>query len=466
MLYLLLLLIVFVAIAVVVVRINSSFLVQQRAGDEMKVTDMLSMRLAPMLQNSQTQQMYDICVGESKENGGRMLVMSKTGTVIVDSHSQYNGRMIMAAEIDDIVNGRMDRSYGFHRLEEKGVTEWVGYYASAIIYDGAMIGIVIRSNSIMDLVSRMDSLQMTIQVYFFALLIIVVLLGFFISELITRPINQLQRVMLKSSRGSFTERAPVKGNDEVSELSRTFNMMSEKIENLDSTRNRFISNASHELKTPLSAIKVLVESILLQEDEEMEPEMIRDFLGDVNKEVDRLSHIVGDLLTLVQMDSRGIVLNLKDVSLAETVGETLKRIAPVARAKGVEVSLNVSEDATVRVDVIRFSQIIYNLVDNGIKYSRENGCVFVEVFRTNTEAVVVVSDDGIGIPKTDIPHLFDRFYRVDKARSRETGGTGLGLSIVREVVNMHHGEISVESEEDVGTTFTLKLPLPEEDISI
>lgn len=466
LLYLLLLLIVFVAIAVVVVRINGGFLVKQRSSDEMNITDTLALKTASLLSSSQTKELYDLCVSESKQSGGRILVMSKTGTVIVDSHSELNGRAIMTAEIDDIINRRMDRSYGFHRLGDVGSKEWVGYYASAIIYEGATIGIFLRSNSIMDLVQQLDSLQMTIQVYFFALLIVVILLGFFISEVITRPINRLQSVMLKASRGIFSERAPVTGNDEVSELSRTFNMMSEKIENLDNTRNRFISNASHELKTPLSAIKVLVESILLQGDDELDPEMVRDFLGDVNKEVDRLSHIVGDLLTLVQMDSSEIRLNLKDASLAETVRDTLKRLSPIAKHRGVTVGLQVGEDSAVKIDIIRFSQIIYNLVDNSIKYARENGSVQVEVSRTDTEAIVRVSDDGIGIPPADIPHLFDRFYRVDKARSRETGGTGLGLSIVREVINMHHGDISVESQENVGTTFIVRLPLPEEDIII
>ena len=457
------LLTVFIAVAIVVMHTTTNYLVETRASEEMAQSDVIALRISSLLHQKDSQAMYDICVEETRSGNGRVLVLSQSGTVLVDSYSILNGRTVNTAEIDDIIRHGKYQSYGFHRVEESVGYTWVGYYASAVIYDGARIGLVLRSCSVDDLVSQMDSIQMTIQVYFFAILVIIIFAAYFMSDYITRPINKLKSALLKTTRGDFTARADVRGRDEIAELSDTFNMMSERLENLDSTKNRFISNASHELKTPLSAIKVLVETILIQDDSEFDPEMVREFLNDVNGEVDRLNSIVGDLLTLVQMDSGELKLKLAEVSVGDIARETVRRLSPIAKEKGLELKCTIVEDSVIEADRLRLSQVIYNLADNALKYSSVNGHVEVYIDRSETDAVIEVRDDGIGIPEKDLPYLFDRFYRVDKARSRATGGTGLGLSIVRETVNMHKGDIRVESVENEGTTFTIRLPLLEEE---
>lgn len=453
------LLVVLVAIVYVVIRLTGNYLISQRAGAEMAQVDVLALRTASMLAQSDTQSLYDLCVDTVQENGGRMLVLSSGGTVVADSHSLLNGVEITTAEVYDILNLRMDRSYGFHNLDLEGQNEWVGYYASAIIYNGQRIGLILYASSIMDLVLQLDNLQMVIQIYFFSVLVVVLFVGFVISDYISRPINKLNNALLQTTHGDFSVRADARGNDEIAELAKTFNMMTEQLENLDSTRNQFISNASHELKTPLSAIKVLVENILLQPDEEMDPEMVRDFLTDVDKEVDRMTIMVSDLLTLVQMDSGGIVLRPVQMHAAEVVEETVKRLNPIAQSRGITIRTRYEENPLILADRLRFGQVLYNLIDNAIKYSHANGHVEVSVDREDQEVIITVEDDGIGIPEKDLPNLFDRFYRVDKARSRATGGTGLGLSIVREMVHLHHGRITVKSQEEVGTCFTIRLPV-------
>ncbi|MBQ3667985.1 MAG: ATP-binding protein, partial [Clostridia bacterium] len=214
---------------------------------------------------------------------------------------------------------------------------------------------------------------------------------------------------------------------------------------------------SHELKTPLATIKIMVQTLLYQE--VYDEGMSKDFLTDVDKEVDRLAAVVSDLLTLVGMDSGESKLNMEELSVTDMVSEDVKRLSPLARERGVELEYNASQSLEVYGDRIKLDQVFYNLIDNAIKYTPRGEGVKVEVTRQNKNAVIKVKDNGIGIPEADIKHIFDRFYRVDKARSRETGGTGLGLSIAKQIILAHNGNISVSSKPDMGSTFTVTLPL-------
>ena len=187
--------------------------------------------------------------------------------------------------------------------------------------------------------------------------------------------------------------------------------------------------------------------------------MTKEFLNDVNKEIDRLSRIVSDLLTLVNIDSGGMRLNRSDLDLNELLLEQVKRLAPLARENGVELDCSGREAVEVNGDSVKLQQVVYNVIDNAIKYTPRGGEVHASISRAGKRAIIRVADTGIGIPADDLPHVFDRFYRVDKARSRATGGTGLGLSIVKQIVMLHGGTISASSEEGKGTTFTIELPL-------
>ena len=191
----------------------------------------------------------------------------------------------------------------------------------------------------------------------------------------------------------------------------------------------------------------------------MDPAMTKDFLGDVNAEIDRLNRIVSDLLTLVNMDSGGMHLNLTDMSLNSLLEEQVKRLLPLARENGIEINLSMKEEVRVSGDSLKLQQVIYNVIDNAIKYTPRGGEVETTLTRSGRKAVIRIADTGIGIPAEDLPHIFDRFYRVDKARSRATGGTGLGLSIVKQIVQMHGGDIRASSAEGKGTTFEIELPV-------
>ena len=226
---------------------------------------------------------------------------------------------------------------------------------------------------------------------------------------------------------------------------------------VDDSREEFVSNVSHELKTPLASMKVLADSLLIQE--QVPVELYQEFMEDIAKEIDRETDIINDLLTLVKMDKTAQNLNIKPGNINELLELILKRLKPIAERKNVEVVLESFRPVTAEIDEVKMTLAISNLVENAIKYNHENGWVRVSLNADHKFFYVKVADSGIGIPKEDQDHIFERFYRVDKSHSREIGGTGLGLAIARNAVIVHRGSIKVYSNYGEGTTFTIRVPL-------
>ena len=187
--------------------------------------------------------------------------------------------------------------------------------------------------------------------------------------------------------------------------------------------------------------------------------MYKEFLQDINSEIDRMTNIVNDLLTLVRLEEGGSVLNLSTFNLADLVDDILKRLKPLADQRSITLSREGSPNVQVEADATKLTLAISNLVQNGIKYNRDNGKVTVVLEQSGPNALISVSDTGIGIEEENFDKLFQRFYRVDKARDRAAGGTGLGLSIVRQIVTLHKGVISVSSTVGKGSTFLIKMPV-------
>ena len=275
-----------------------------------------------------------------------------------------------------------------------------------------------------------------------------------LSGWLTRPIAELTSAIRRMGTQGYV-RVNVKGSSEITELGQAFNRMSERIEEHDRTRNELVANASHELKTPLATMKLLSETILYQDDPD--PALMKEFFGDINHEVDRLTCIVSELLKLVQEDSSAGGLNFETIRLDNLVRGVCGRLTALAENKNITLTTNL-EPVEMQGDGMRLEQIVVNLVENAIKYTDE-GSVQVSVADEGEWAVFTVKDTGIGIPEESIEHLFERFYRVDKARSRSTGGTGLGLSITEKLVSLHGGSIEVKSKPGEGSTFTVQLPI-------
>jgi signal transduction histidine kinase len=334
--------------------------------------------------------------------------------------------------------------------------EWVGYCTAALNTAQGVIGVLLFSSPVQSMMQGLYQLQDQMILYFLVVAGVVLIIALIFSRVITKPIAMLTRGIQRMGRGDFSARVAVKGSGELKRLAETFNTMSEKLEALDKSRNQFVSNASHELKTPLATMKILLESLIYQP--EMEAELRTEFMTDINKEIDRLSLIISDLLTLVQMDTKNMKLNRQNIRMSDLVRDTIHKLTPMAQKRQQIIQADIQDEGEMYADGIKLQQVVYNLMENAVKYTPPGGRIQVRLFKTGKDVNITVSDNGPGIPKDDQPHIFDRFYRVDKARSRETGGTGLGLSIVKQIVLLHGGNVTVKSEEGQGATFTVELP--------
>ena len=311
------------------------------------------------------------------------------------------------------------------------------------------------------MMDSLENVQRQLVTVFILVAVIALFIALIFSNVLTKPITTLTRSIQKMGKGDLSVRVQVKGSGELRELARSYNAMAEQLESLDKSRNQFVSNASHELKTPLATMKILLENLLY--DPEMPQEIRTEFMNDLNHEIDRLTAIVTDLLTLTRMDGKKLELHPESLDLSELAAESVRLLQPTAAKRHQALLTRIQPGVMIRGDRSKLGQVIYNLTENALKYTADNGRIAVTLMQKNKSAVLSVQDNGVGIPPEDLPHIFDRFYRVDKARSRETGGTGLGLSIVRQLVELHGGRVTVDSEFGHGSTFTVELPLQQKE---
>ena len=313
-----------------------------------------------------------------------------------------------------------------------------------------------------------------------AVIAVAVILVLLFERGIGKSYRKAYKIVEDVANGHTDKRIPVKGSYELRQFAKDFNNIMDRAGMLDESRQEFVSNVSHELKTPITSIKVLADSLNMQDDVPIE--LYKEFMQDITNEIDRESKIIEDLsqmmtiimiimnkkktpnniedlLSLVKMDKSAAVMNISSVNVNEMLEIVLKRLKPIAQKKNVELLFESFRPVVAEIDEVKFTLVISNLVENAIKYNVSDGWVHVSLNADYQYFYVRVEDSGIGIPKESQDLVFDRFYRVDKARSRQTGGTGLGLAIVQNIVLLHHGTIKLHSEEGTGTTFTVRIPL-------
>ena len=275
------------------------------------------------------------------------------------------------------------------------------------------------------------------------------------SRQLTRRLGSLQGAIRGVREGAYNRRAVLSGHDEFTQIAGEFNDLVDRLQETESARRQFVSDASHELRTPLAAIRLLTDSIL--QNENMEGETLREFVSDIGQEAERLSRITEDLLRLTRLDS-GVAEAPVRVEVEPVMERAGRMLRPVAQEKGVDLLTICDSGAAVIATAGELHQIIYNLGENAIKYNRRGGFVRIRAEAGEDATVITVEDNGIGIPPEDLPNVFKRFYRVDKARSRAAGGTGLGLSIVSDTVIRRGGSIWAENVATGGSRFTVTLP--------
>ena len=285
-------------------------------------------------------------------------------------------------------------------------------------------------------------------------LAVLALFGAF-STFLSRRVRTLLGGIRKVRAGEYTHRVTMDGKDELAQLAEEFNQLTGRLQITEEERRRFVSDASHELKTPLASIRLLTDSIL--QDVAIDPATTREFVGDIGEAADRLSHISQELLELNRLDEER-KRRREPVDLKEHTEKLCRLLAPLAESAQVTLETDLAEDCVARCDSEDANQILRNLMENAIKYNVPGGHVLVTTRRQGENVCLSVADTGVGIPQEDMPRIFERFYRVDKARSRAAGGTGLGLSIVRDAVRHHGGEVTVAPRPEAGVVFTVTLP--------
>ena len=308
--------------------------------------------------------------------------------------------------------------------------------------------------------SLIQSLQHTVLRITLILEIVVILFSFIFSKTYSYRLRKIMNSMRIIQQGDYTHKLKLGGHDELSFLGDEFNDLTERLQTSEQKRSRFVSDASHELKTPLASIKLLTDSILQND---MDMETVREFVGDIGNEADRLTRTTGKLLSLTKVDGQ-VSEDCEIITMAPTVDRVIRMLSGIAKQNDITIEADLSQDSPVLILEDDLYQIAFNLVENGIKYNIAGGKLFVRLTREGDNAILQVRDTGMGIPDDALNHIFERFYRVDKARSRATGGSGLGLAIVRAIVLRNRGEITVESVLDQGTTFTVTFPIFETEV--
>ena len=379
----------------------------------------------------------------------RVLVTDSAGLVLYDTRETGSavGKYTFYSEIVQALEGYDAFSCSYRDGSFRSRT------ASPVLYQNRIIGAVYAYEYDTEQAALLEGLQSNLLKLSAGIAAAVVLLSILLSRMLTRKISTLLTAIRKVRAGAYEHRTHISGRDEIAQIGEEFNSLTDRLQTTETLRRRFVSDASHELKTPLAAIRLLTDSIL--QTDQMDMETVRDFVTDIGSEAERLSRITEDLLRLTRLDS-DLLDAPETVEVAPVLEQVMRMMSLLAQKKGTELTYRMEGNCRVSATKGEVHQVIYNLTDNAVKYSGKNGKVRVELRHEDHDVVLTVADNGPGIPEEDLPKVFERFYRVDKARSRAAGGTGLGLSIVQDTVKKRGGMVSAANRPNGGAVFTVR----------
>lgn len=382
---------------------------------------------------------------------GRILIINSNFQIVKDSYNLDAGKTIISEEVIRSFKGE---EIVKHDSENRYIE------LSIPLKDGKtqqILGVMLVSVSTDSIEMNYDYLKDNAMMMLLFVGILVVFIALFFAFRMVKPFGKIATSINEIRNGEGKDTSLVTDYTEIEDISLAINETIRRMQVLDQSRQEFVSNVSHELKTPLTSMKVLADSLLGQEN--VPVELYKEFMNDIAEEIERENKIINDLLSLVKMDKAAGELNVSQVNINELLELILKRLKPIAEKQNVDLVMESFRPVTAEVDEVKLTLAISNLVENAIKYNQENGWVHVSLNADHKHFFVRVEDSGIGIPEESLEHIYERFYRVDKSHSREIGGTGLGLAITRNSVLLHRGAIKVHSKEGEGTTFTLRIPL-------
>lgn len=387
---------------------------------------------------------------------GRVLVINGNFRIVKDTYGISEGKTVITEEVIRSFKGENVSKYD----PENSYIEIAIPIMDRIEQDsssGKVTGVILASVSAESITQTIDILNRQALILEIVMAILIFGIVILLSHLLLKPFQKVTQAINEVKDGFTDEPVSVPDYLETEHIVEAFNQLISRMKVIDDSRQEFVSNVSHELKTPMTSIKILADSLMQQPD--APKELYQEFMQDITQEIERENKIITDLLSLVKMDKTEAQMNIASVDMNELLENILKRLRPIARKRDVEVVFESIRPVSAEVDDVKISQAFTNLVENAIKYNKEHGWVKVLLDADHQFFTVEISDSGIGIPEEDYEHIFERFYRVDKSHSREIGGTGLGLAITRKAILLHRGSIKVSSVEGEGTCFTVKIPL-------
>lgn len=386
---------------------------------------------------------------------GRVMIIDESFHIIKDSYDLDNGKMIISEEVIKSFYGEEITKYD---SENRYIELTIPLIRTDVqTEEKQTIGVMMVSVSTDSINLNREYLAINTWIIMMLCIIVAVFFGCIVVIQMVKPFHAMSKSIEEIQTGYGDDVLAINDYTETIQICEKFNAMLGKMRVLDESRQEFVSNVSHELKTPLTSMKVLADSINSMENAPIE--LYQEFMADIGNEVDRETKIINDLLSLVKMDKSAADVTITNVNINELLEQILKRLKPIAEKQNVELVLESFRPVSADVDEVKITLAFTNLIENAIKYNRENGWVHVTLNADHQYFYLKVEDSGIGIPEEALEHIYERFYRVDKSHSREIGGTGLGLAITRNAILMHRGAIKVFSTEGEGTIFNVRIPL-------
>lgn len=384
---------------------------------------------------------------------GRILVLNHHGQVMVDSFYLLERKTIINEEIRYAFQGQ--EKFGYYDIG-KHVLQVAVPIMQVTETEREIFGAVLVSVSVDEAFEEIESFSQQLLMISIAVFIIGILAAMLASQKISAPIVSLSLTAKRIGEGHLGEVVNIKSRDEIGRLAENFNYMSQELHRIDQGRMQFIGDVSHELKTPLASMKALIDSLLYGEDD---VEVYREYLKDMDEEIDRLSEMVKSLLSLTKIEEQGITEDI--YSIKHIIEEAIRILHPLAEKYEVDITMDLEDPPLVFCDGVRIKEVFINLIDNALKYrdeEKEENKVAIKGKYSRNYYHISIEDNGIGIEEDETQAIFEKFYRTDTSRSRDTGGAGLGLSIVSRILQLHKWEIAASSKVKEGTTIEICIP--------
>lgn len=436
--------------------INNYFIYSKQMEMLVKASNISELVQPYIINEKYPGEMISLLNKAEKSLGTEIWIIDSYGNIIAASTKDevHEGDLIDPADLSDMRQGKTSIRKG----QSKIFGETALWVITPVKNENNVIGGTIMFSPIIGITQTTQKVRNLFIYSSIVSILFATVVVHFMAKYVTGPLREMNKIAQRMAKGDFSQRVTIHQADEIGDLGEAFNYMSGQIEKQEKLRRDFVADVSHELRSPLTNIQGFIEAIM--DGKDRTPEDRSRYLGIIHKETTRLSRLVNELLYLSKLESGTVETSKTLFSLNEVIESSVQKFLPVAGEKKQNIICSVSEEEIILSgNPDRIEQVITNLLDNACRHSPEGADIDVKLTKTSDSAKVMIIDRGEGIPPEDLPMIWERFYKVDKARKRDTGGTGLGLAIVRQIVESYGGQIEVTSEVGKGTEIGFSLPV-------